>query len=105
LIGRVAATNLAGDIEREEMAMTPCETRYAILVRLAWELRSQGIASYIMVPSERTPLVSILERFGHHNMVLVGQHGERWYVVWRGRELDAADLRAAARSIAMGAVA
>jgi hypothetical protein len=85
--------------------MTPCETRYGILVRLAWELRSHGIASYIVVPSERTPLVSVYEHNGHRNLVLAAQHGERWSVIWRGMELDAADLRAVARSIARGAAA
>jgi hypothetical protein len=81
------------------------QTRYALLVHLAWELRSQAISSSLLVPCDREPLLSVHGRRGQSDIVLAAQCGELWRLVWRGTELDARDLPAAARHIALRSAA
>jgi hypothetical protein len=46
-------------------------------------------------------MLIVYGRCGQQDIVLAAQHWERWWLVWRGKELDARDLPPAARSIAM----
>jgi hypothetical protein len=83
--------------------MDPTGTRYALLVRLAWELRSIRTSSMLVIPGHTEPVLYVPVPGGGMDAVLAGQDRQRWRLLWRGTELDPVDLRAAAGRIATGA--
>ncbi|GAA3977489.1 hypothetical protein GCM10023085_69890 [Actinomadura viridis] len=85
--------------------MRPCETRYALLVRLAWELRAIPATAVLVFPYYGEPVLYVPRRDGRAEPVLAAQRGGRWLLVWRGGELDAGRLGTAARRIAVEAAA
>ncbi len=86
--------------------MTVGETRFALLVRLAWELRGVPVSSYLAVPVNGEPVLFVPRRRGTRLVVLVAQRGRAWRVLWDdGQEADARRLDVAARQIAAAVAA
>jgi hypothetical protein len=85
--------------------MGPCETRYVLLVRLAWELRSISMTTLLVFPSHAEPVLYVPCRDGRREPVLAVQRNGGWLLVWRDDLLNPEHLRSAARHIAMGAAA
>jgi hypothetical protein len=83
--------------------MVPCETRFLLLVRLAWELRAVSATAVLVVPYYAEPVLYVGD--GAREPVLAVQHGGHWLLVWRGCELATERLAAVARRIAMEAAA
>ena len=85
--------------------MAPCQTRYVLLVRLAWELRAIPASPLLVFPYFAEPVLYVPCRNGHHEPVLAVQYDGRWRIVWRGCDLDAERLSVAAKRIALEAAA
>jgi hypothetical protein len=85
--------------------MAPCEMRFRLLVRLAWELRGVPATSVLVVPYHAEPVLYVPCRGGAREPILAVQRDRRWLLVWRGRELDTERLEGIARRIAMEAAA
>ncbi len=85
--------------------MPPSEARYALLVRLAWELRAIPASTLLVFPYHAEPVLYVPCRDGHHEPILAVCLSGRWRLVWRGTELAAERLHDAARRIAMEAAA
>jgi hypothetical protein len=81
------------------------QTRYALLVRLAWELRATPVTSLIVVPGHREAVLWVLGKDGRKEAVLAVPRPDRWRLLWRGVELDAASVPEAARRIAAAVAA
>lgn len=85
--------------------MTPSKARYELLIGLAWGLRAVPVSSWLVVPSHAEPVLYVPRRDGRKEAVLATRRAEDWLLLWRGSELDGAQLGAAARLIAMGVAA
>jgi hypothetical protein len=87
--------------------MTTSETRYALLARLAWELRAPRTTSQLVVPAggDGEPTLWVMRTAGRRDAVLATQCQNRWLLLWRGTELDAERLPEAARAIAAAVTA
>ncbi|MFC9976485.1 hypothetical protein ACFVH6_36870 [Spirillospora sp. NPDC127200] len=85
--------------------MAPSEARYALLVRLAWELRAVPASSFIVLPYHAEPVLYVPCRDGRREPVLAVQSDGQWRLVWRGTELDIERLDVTARRIALEAAA
>jgi hypothetical protein len=85
--------------------MRTSETRYTLLVRLAWELRATRTTSQLVVPACGEPTLWVLGTAGRRDAVLATQFQNRWLLLWRGTELDAERLPEAAQAIAAAVTA
>ncbi|MCW2917893.1 MAG: hypothetical protein JWN52_5961 [Actinomycetia bacterium] len=79
--------------------MTTSETRYALLARLAWELRATRTTSQLVVPAHGEPTLWVMGT-DRRDAVLATQCQNRWLLLWRGTEMDADRLPAVAQAIA-----
>jgi hypothetical protein len=81
--------------------MTTSETRFALLGRLAWELRGISVTSLLVVPASGEPVLWVMGNGGRRDAVLAVPRPEKWQLLWRGRELEVADaLQTIARAVA-----
>ncbi|GAA4622388.1 hypothetical protein GCM10023196_014380 [Actinoallomurus vinaceus] len=85
--------------------MQMSKTRYALLVRLAWELRATPVTSLLVVPGHGEAVLWVLGRGGRKEAVLAVPRPDRWRLLWRGVELDVASVPEAARRIAAAVAA
>ncbi|WP_344596900.1 hypothetical protein [Actinomadura vinacea] len=83
--------------------MAPCETRYGLLVRLAWELRAVPVTTVLVLPYHAEPVLFVPRWDGRREPVLAVRRTERWLLIWRGHEIEADRLGALARRIAWDA--
>ena len=82
--------------------MAPCEIRYGILVRLAWELRAVPVGTWLVLPCRAEPVLYVAAGNGRKDAIVAVRHAGHWRLLWRGAELDGGDLDLAARHIAAG---
>lgn len=80
--------------------MAPSEARYALLVRLIWELRAIPVSSLLVFPYNAEPVLYVACRAGHREPVLAVRREEHWSLLWRGDEISVEQLGPAARRIA-----
>ena len=80
--------------------MTTSETRYALLARLAWELRATRTTSQLVLPAYGEPMLWVIGSAEHRDAVVATQYQNRWLLLWRGTELDADRLPEMAQAIA-----
>ncbi|MCW2919765.1 MAG: hypothetical protein JWN52_7833 [Actinomycetia bacterium] len=85
--------------------MMPSEIRYALLVHLAWELRTIPVSSWLVVPYCAEPVLYVAGGNGRKDAILAVQRNGGWWLLWRGAELDGRQLGIAARHIATAVAA
>jgi hypothetical protein len=91
--------------KRRELPMRTSETRYALLARLAWELRATRTTSQLVVPACGEHTLWVMGTAGRRDAVLATQCQNRWLLLWRGKELAAEALLEAAQAIAAAVTA
>lgn len=85
--------------------MAPSEMRFALLVRLAWELRAVPVSCWLVLRGDGEPVLFVRDEDGDRRAVLVGECHDSWRVMWCGEELGTAQLDVTARTIAKGLAA
>ncbi len=85
--------------------MRASETRFELLVRLAWELRAVPATSLLVVPGNGEAVLWVMGTRGRREAVLAVLRVDRWLLLWRGTELDPAQMPEAALRIALGVAA
>jgi hypothetical protein len=81
--------------------MTPSETRFIVLVRLGWELRSLAIGSAVTLPVRGEAVLLVQCPDGFRLSVLAAQHDGQWLIMWSpDGEIPVVRLDLAAREIA-----
>ncbi|MGI8333977.1 hypothetical protein ACRYCC_28840 [Actinomadura scrupuli] len=92
--------NVVADAEKKgEPPVTITETRYALLARLAWELRAAGTTTHLTLPASGEPMLWVVEGPDRRDAVVATQYLNRWVLLWRGTELDADHLPRMAQAI------
>ncbi|MGI8336169.1 hypothetical protein ACRYCC_40025 [Actinomadura scrupuli] len=82
--------------------MAPCEIRYGLLVRPAWELRAIPVGTWLVLPCRAEPVLYVAAGNGRKDTIVVVRRDGHWRLLWRGAELDGGHLGVAARHIAAG---
>ncbi|GAA1586031.1 hypothetical protein GCM10009678_80770 [Actinomadura kijaniata] len=85
--------------------MGPSEARFALFVRLMWEMRAVPATTVMVFPHNAEPVLFVPCRAGHREPVLAVRRRGCWRLVWRGVELEADRLELVARRIATEAAA
>jgi hypothetical protein len=83
--------------------MTSGETRFVLLMGLAWRLRQLSVGSAVALPADGEAVLNVRCPHGRRLAVLAVQHEEEWVIVWSAKpdgELPAARLDVAACRIA-----
>ncbi|MGI8328621.1 hypothetical protein ACRYCC_01580 [Actinomadura scrupuli] len=81
--------------------MTSSEARFAVLVRLGWELRCLAIGSAVTLPADGEAVLLVRCPDGFRLPVLAAQQDRRWLIIWSTHgEVPAVRPDLAAREIA-----